>query len=60
MLSMPLFSLDIVKINDSISEVLDAGEPLHILCPKEYEEQIRKIYERYEKANIETINITGA
>ena len=60
MLSMPLFSLDIVKINDSISEVLDAGEPLHILCPKEYEEQIRKIYERYDKANIETINITGA
>ena len=47
-LSMPLLSLDIVKINDSISEILELGLPLHIL------------YEKYDDAYIETVDLKGA
>lgn len=57
MLSMPLFTPDIVRIGDSISEILLMGEHLHILCPREYEQQISKIYEPYEKAHIELIEM---
>lgn len=60
MLSMPLLSLDIVKINDSISEILELGLPLHILCARDIEEQVRAVYENYEEAHIEVVDLKGA
>ena len=55
MLSMPLFSLELVKISDSISGILGLGEPLHIVCPQKIEEPVRRIYENYKDAHIEVL-----
>jgi len=55
MLSMPLFSLELVKISDSISGILELGEPLHIVCPQNIEEPVRRIYENYKDAHIEVL-----
>lgn len=55
MLSMPLYSLELVRISESISGILALGEPLHIFCPKSLEELVQKIYEQYKEAHIELI-----
>ena len=55
MLSVPLFSLELVRIGETITGILDLGEPLHIFCPKRLEEPVRRIYENYKEVYIEVI-----